>query len=397
MHNRSKSEMEISMQHCLQTICLSMLIMSFGLSQAAVAQSFDGPGFRLFKDENQRVVAAEYYGRAGIDSLIRHGKAQASDFSAPNRLPTYPHLESLIYSYGFTLTAEDVDYIVTLQNLKEIDLGFVGVGSEYVTIEGDLSKLGRLKHLERVHLCKEKMTDKDLQFVTALPRIKQLEFNANANQSEEGPRCTDRCADYLVQATTLEALWIHDATNFTDKFVSKLTEGLADLKHLEISSPELTDESLRLLAERCKKLNWLDIDSNRFTDEGVHHLEKATNLRKLWLRSSSLNDKSISHIQGLRQLQHLELTVPSVDDDDVVVLANFRQLETLILRRPALTDQQFAMFRNHPGLKSAFINGSKLSKNEAVEVIASLPNLRHLEISGSESLQRAVYQVLAGK
>jgi hypothetical protein len=31
------------------------------------------------------------------------------------------------------------------------------------------------KRQERVHLCKEKMTDEDLKFVTALPRIKHAE------------------------------------------------------------------------------------------------------------------------------------------------------------------------------------------------------------------------------
>jgi Leucine-rich repeat (LRR) protein len=270
------------------------------------------------------------------------------------------------------------------------------VNSEYVTIEGDLSKLGQLKRLERVHLCKENMTDKDLKFIAALPRIKHLDFNADTSGWEKkGPRCTDRCADYISQATTLEVLWAHDAANFTDKFVSKVTAELANLKSFEMYSPQLTDESLRLLAERCKELNFLRIDSDRFTDEGVRHLGKAKNLKKLWLRSSSLNGKSVSHIKGLSQLQHLELTVPSVDDDDVRVLASFRDLEILALRRPALTDQQFAAFRCHPRLKSAFINGSRLSNDEVVKVVETLPNLKYITIGGNESLQRAVDQALA--
>jgi hypothetical protein len=104
--------------------------------QVVVAQQFNGPGFRLFMDENKRVVAAEYHGEAGINFLVGRGKAQSSEFAPPNKLHVYPHLESLTYPYGFTLTAEDVGYLAALQNLKEIELGFVGVSSEYVSEPG---------------------------------------------------------------------------------------------------------------------------------------------------------------------------------------------------------------------------------------------------------------------
>src|SRR5690606_41674849 len=69
------------------------------------------------------------------------------------------------------------------------------------------------------------------------------------------------------------------SSDLSDKFVSTLTEGLANLEHLDLSSPKLTDESLRLLAERCKKLSGLVIGSDQFTDAGVRHLGKATDLR----------------------------------------------------------------------------------------------------------------------
>ena len=169
------------MRPCFQTTCLSILVVSFGLSQIAAAQQFNGPSFRLYKDGTGRVVAAHYEGEAGIDSLIRHGNAQSSDFAPATRLHSYPHLKSLTFPYGSTLTAEDVGHIATAKNLKEIELGYVGVNSEYVSIEGDLSKLGQLKRLERVHLCKQNMTDKDLKFIASLPRIKHLDFNADTS------------------------------------------------------------------------------------------------------------------------------------------------------------------------------------------------------------------------
>ena len=52
------------------------------------------------------------------------------------------------------------------------------------------------------------------------------------------------------------------------------------------------------------------------------------------------------------------------------------------------------MFRDHPRLKSPFINGSRLSNDEVVKVVETLPNLKYLQIGGNESLQRAVNQAL---
>ncbi|PWG68027.1 hypothetical protein DF186_25920, partial [Enterococcus hirae] len=75
------------------------------------------------------------------------------------------HLERLTYPYGFTLTAEDVRSIAALRNLKEIELGFVGVSSESVRVEGDMHQWSQLRRLERIHLSKDEIADDDLAFL----------------------------------------------------------------------------------------------------------------------------------------------------------------------------------------------------------------------------------------
>ena len=356
-----------------------MLVASCGFSQKTFAQQANTQGLHLTRDKDGRVVAVEYNGVSGLGNA---------------RLHKFPHLKSVRIVYGTELTPEDVAYLSTLKNLVEIEMGFAGVSGEFVTIEGDLSMLAELKSLETFRLCKYKMKDEDLEFVASLPRITYLEFNADTNPDEEGPTATDRCADNLSRATTLRDICIYGGGKFTDKFVSKVTQGLPDLEHLDLYSDELTDESLRLLAKRCRKLKWLNIDSKGFTDEGVKHLAHAKNLEMLWLDSDSLSPECVKSVAGLKRLRHLELTVPSIEDEGVHVLANLRQLEILALRRPALTDKQFAMFRNHPTLESAFINGSKLSEEEVVKVIGTLPKLGHLEVGSNNSLQIAVNQAL---
>ncbi|TWU27961.1 TIGR03067 domain-containing protein [Novipirellula artificiosorum] len=201
--------------------------------------------------------------------------------------------DRVTFVYGAALTDEEVDQLSSYTSLTQIVMGYAGVDSEFVEIEGDLSKLGRLKNLEEVHLCVDALKDDDLRFIAHLPKLQILEFNADNGYDEihEIPVCTDRCANYLRAATTLRSLIIHDG-QFTDKFVDKITEGLPNLEELSLNSAEFTDESLRLLAERCKKLNSLSIASNHFTAEGLKHLDKLPNLEKWFVSSPALRKRS---------------------------------------------------------------------------------------------------------
>ena len=172
-------------------------------------------------------------------------------------------------------------------------MGYAGVDSECVNVEGDLWKLGRLKSLEEVHLCIDAMNDDHLRFIALLPKIQTLEFNADNGYDDihEILICTDQCADHLRSAKMLRSLVIHDG-KFTDKFVAKITEGLPNLEELSLNSAELTDESLRLLSERCKKLKSLSIASDHFTAEGLKHLDKLKDLEKRAESSPALRKRN---------------------------------------------------------------------------------------------------------
>ena len=194
--------------------------------------------------------------------------------------------ESVTFEWGTELAAKEVDRLSNCTSLTRIVMGYAGIDSEYVEIEGDLLKLGRLKNLTDVHLNKDGINDDDLKFVALLPKIQTLEFNAD-NGYDGAPICTDRCADDLRSAETLRRLVIHDG-RFTDRFVAKITEGLQGLEELSLNSAELTDESLRMLAERCKKLKSLSIASDHFTVEGLKHLDKLRNLKERSVSSPAL-------------------------------------------------------------------------------------------------------------
>ncbi len=211
--------------------------------------------------------------------------------------------DSVTFDYGTELTVKDIDQISSQTSLTRMVMGYAGVDSEYVEIEGDLLKLGRLKNLQEVHLCIDALNDDDLKFIALLPTLQTLEFNADNGYDPVHNilTCTDRCADHLRSAETLRSLVIHDG-QFTDKFVAKITEGLSNLEVLSLNSADLTDESLRLLSERCKKLKSLSITSDHFTLEGLKHLDKLKNLEERSVSSPYLrkrkDPKEISKLLG---------------------------------------------------------------------------------------------------
>ncbi|MFK7817277.1 MAG: hypothetical protein AB8G99_01045 [Planctomycetaceae bacterium] len=335
-----------------------------------------GTNCQLRVDENDRVVVATF--RAGAGKLRTTG------------LNRFRHLEMVDVDYYTDLNKDDIDYLSTLRQITELKLGQAAGGAECVTIDGDLTKLSQLTRLEWLELCKKGMKDEDLAFIAKLPRIKGVVIEATKELTEgKRPAITDKCAEYLRVAKTLESIDIVGGAALTDRFVSRI----ASLPRLEMlrfnhDVDKLTDKSLGLLALRTKKLTWLDVRSKQFTDKGVRLLSNMTKLEILWLASPKLTSECVSSIKSLKRLRHLELTPASVDDAGFKVIAELPKLEILAFRKPALTDEQFAMFANHPSLQSAFLNGSKLSPENAMDVIHSLPKLQHISFGGNEQLQK---------
>ncbi len=356
-------------------LCVGVLAWACAISFAAWAQESVRQGFYFVYDDDHRVVSVGYHGSSGLRSA---------------QLDQFPRLERVDISYGTVLTYDDIAYLSTLSNLAELAIGQDTIDTP-LQIESDLLPLRNLKSLEFLHLCKHDIQDDDLRFVAALPNLRGLRFNASGELDSRRYSVTDRCADYLAQATTLEAVWVGGCWQLTDDFVSRLTTGTRDLMDIDLHSPHLTDESLRLLAERCKNLRCIDMGSDHFTDAGVKHLSSLKTLKQLSLASPQLTHACIESIAELEQLSSFGLTVPEITDEGVQTIAGLSELASLHLGGPPLTDSQFAMFRHHPTLESAFINGIQLSEQELLDTVGTIPNLMHLDVGrGNPHLQAVV-------
>jgi hypothetical protein len=332
--------------------------------------------------KEDQFASLRYYGTNGLSK------------SAPQDTAILEYVEIV---YGTKLTKEDVDFLSTLEPVEELSMGG-NLNDEFVTIEGSLAPLAKMKNLKRVFLCKGDMRDEDLEFVGKLPVIESLEFVGNTDpRGTIGPGITDECAEHLRRATALRELCILYGDRLTDQFVSVISRDLKNLEHLDIDSELLTDRSLQMLADRCSNLRWIDMYSDHFTDEGVGYLANAKKMEMLWLGSNSLTHNCVKSVSGLIHLQHLELTVPTITDEGVQALAGLPALEILALRKPPFSDEQFALFANHPTLQSAFLNGRDLSTTKVMDVIKTIPKLNHLGVGMNPALQSSVDQFLASR
>lgn len=343
---------------------------------------------RLLPQDAAQPDASESNGKVRLEYCGTEGLRR----TAPQEIST---LESVYVSYGTKITADDIAFLATLANAKDLHMGG-NLSDEYVSIEGSLAPLSKMKNLQNVALCKKDVCDEDLAFVAGLPAIESLELVCDTNPyGEDGPSVTDDCALHLSKATTLRNLDIIRGDKLTDQFVCLIARELKSLESLRMQSDFLTDKSLQILADKCPNLRWLDLHSDHFTDKGVGHLAIAKKMEMLWLSSKSLTCDCVSAVSGLVHLRDLGLTVPTIDDDGVKTIAERPCLEVLALRQPALSDNQFAMFSHHPTLRSAYLNGHDLSTTKVLQVIQTIPKLNHLEVGENKSLQSAVNRFLA--
>ena len=99
------------MRLCLQSACRFSFLASCLLSQVALSQRASTPGFHFTRDEEQRIVAVEYFGTSGLRSAGLHELTRR---------------ESVTISYGTELTRDDIAYLSTLKDIVELEMGFPG-------------------------------------------------------------------------------------------------------------------------------------------------------------------------------------------------------------------------------------------------------------------------------
>lgn len=145
--------------------------------------------------------------------------------------------------------------------------------------------------------------------------------------------------------------------------------GLADLHMLDLTSTNVTDESLRHLT-RLPHLRELALSRTKITDNGLAHLREMHELRVLLLYRTSVTDAGLAHLRGCNSLRLVELKHTQVTDAGVKLLVALPRLEELIVDDTRVTREGLARIQAaFPRVKFSHVAKATAAESSAVGTV----------------------------
>jgi hypothetical protein len=171
--------------------------------------------------------------------------------------------------------------------------------------------------------------DEVLEHLPALTALKYLLLH--------GTQASDERLQYVGRLKHLERLHIWDASNVSDAGIEQL-KNLRRLKYLHVSNSQITDTAIKHLAS-LKQLEGLSLQGNRFSDKGLEHVRDLTNLNSLVIDLGEIHvtDDGLVHLRGLKKLERLGLQQSLVTDHGLKHLSVLTNLKDLWLDGTSVT------------------------------------------------------------
>jgi len=238
-----------------------------------------------------------------------------------------------------------------------------------------LNTLHGFRHLSRLDLSQCEVRADDLNAIA--PAVKLTELNLSYNRVGSDLRTLGRCPRIRILSLR--------ATDITDEALPDIA-ALAMLERLVISSTSITDAGLAQLSS-LRRLQELDVSETALSDQGLLALSGTTSLRSISARSTHVKGPGIA---GLRSLPYLERM-------DLSNAASKRNLPTEMRESPDDEwDRTVSTWTGHVGLETLDLREIKCLHSlralqvrnteitsESLAAISTLPNLRELDLSGS--------------
>ena len=151
-----------------------------------------------------------------------------------------------------------------------------------------LQLVGTIGGLEVLWIGKGDLRDKDLAFLPRLKVLKELWIDGSdtVGDPDQPHGLTDRAAAMISKLPDLERLRINGEGPYSDEFAKAILQ-LPKLRHLDITSDSLTDETLARLVEK-ESIEEVIISSSRFTPKAMRALFESRTIQKLEVRSAKL-------------------------------------------------------------------------------------------------------------
>ncbi len=156
----------------------------------------------------------------------------------------------------------------------------------------------------------------------------------------------------------------------------------------------LPDRYGDLDADAIRHLRELSLDGiGEITDDDLAFLAELESLTSLDLSGHPITDAGLGHLAGMSSLDHLDLSGTEVTGDGIVQL-RYLDVESLHLSDTALDDRGLELMPTLDSLESLKLNRADIG-DLSVDAIAGHPNLRHLEIDGTDFTAQGLAELLA--
>lgn len=194
---------------------------------------------------------------------------------------------------------------------------------------------------------------------------------------------------------------------------------LINLKVLNLSNSEVTDDELSHLIGLFPNLEGLYVSSSKITT--LNSLMSLKNLKRLSLTKANLAFNELESLKNLLNLEELSLFLESVSDDVITALRNlnlrhlevaslnitnsglktigenFPELISLHLSSPQITDDGFADLKGFNHLEQLELTSNKGFSDTGVRyLISSFPKLKTLDLTETEVTDNGLQVIIQG-
>jgi hypothetical protein len=246
--------------------------------------------------------------------------------------------------------------------------------AQRVTKMGDgLDHLGGLKHLKRVFIWGEGVTDASLDKLGSCLNLEEIWFG-NADISDAG-------VAHLAGLPRLKHLIITNSPKVTDTTVENLVPTWPSLKDLCLNLCSITDKSLTTIG-RVTQLESLQLSNTRVTDRGLASLPGLTRLQSLYLAGTNITDDGLVSLKEMTELVQIDLSETRITGEGFKYLGQLEKLSLLMLRGSKFSDAGMPYLAKLAGLQKLLLDRTQVSDAGLVH-LKGMPKLTSVSTRSS--------------
>ncbi|ETK83191.1 hypothetical protein L915_11551 [Phytophthora nicotianae] len=163
------------------------------------------------------------------------------------------------------------------------------------------------------------------------------------------------------------------------QFISRLKY----LERLEVAETALTDSALLEICNGVRNLKALNISNTEISDNGTSGLAKLQELRILRLDTSGITNRALANISFLPQLERLDLFGANITDNGLIHLIPLHNLQELTICGGNIGDRGVGLISKLTSLTSLNLSQNRNIRTKSLFYLRSLTGLRCLNLSNT--------------